>query len=103
MLGANILVGFFGLDQIAKELEGPFGVDDNDFPLLAMGMGLCDDLDALVKSVGRPRREARTFASNESAEMRKAAKAALGWGCSDKGPDADLDDAHSAWSANDEG
>ena len=26
-------IGFFGLDQVGAELEGPFGTDDNDFPV----------------------------------------------------------------------
>ena len=78
-------MGYFGLDEVAKQIECPFGVDENDFPMLAMGLGLVDDLDALVKSVGRPRAEQRTLSSEELSEIRDAAKNALGWGFSSDG------------------
>merc|ERR1712216_681452 len=46
--------GFFGLDQVGVQLEGPFGIDDNDFPLLTMGLAMCNDLDAMcAPSIGR--------------------------------------------------
>lgn len=72
-------IGFFGLDQVGVELEGPFGIDDNDFPLLAMGLAMCNDLDTMVRTVSRPRMEARTFNSSESYEVKRAAGLALGW------------------------
>ena len=37
--------------QLGAELEGPFGTDDNDLPLLLMGAKLCDDLDAILRTV----------------------------------------------------
>ena len=43
-------VAFFGLDQVGAELEGPYGVDDNDFPLLHMGISLVDDLDVMLRN-----------------------------------------------------
>ena len=46
---ALIAIAFFGLDQVGAELEGPFGTDDNDFPLLHMGLGLVDNMDSLVR------------------------------------------------------
>lgn len=37
------------LDQLGAELEGPFGTDDNDFPLLHMGLALMDNMDSLLR------------------------------------------------------
>ena len=31
-----IALAFFGIDQVGAELEGPYGIDDNDLPLLHM-------------------------------------------------------------------
>lgn len=45
-----IAAAFFGLDHVGAELEGPFGVDANDFPLLRMGVALVDDLDAMLRT-----------------------------------------------------
>ncbi len=42
IVAAFTAIGFFGLDQVGVELEGPFGVDDNDFPLLTMGLAMCN-------------------------------------------------------------
>ena len=74
-------VAIFGLDQVGAELEGPYGVDDNDFPLLTMGLAMCNDLDAMVRTVSRTRMEARltSFASTESHQIQGAAALALGW------------------------
>ena len=74
-------VGFFGLDQVGVELEDPFGVDHNDFPILSMAHALCNDLDAMVRTVSRTRMEARltSFASTESHQIQGAAALALGW------------------------
>ena len=74
-------VGFFGLDQVGVELEGPFGVDENDFALLDMGLGMCNDLDAMVRTVKRSRVEARvkSLSREERESIRKGAAAALGW------------------------
>jgi len=41
-------LAFFGLDQVGAELEGPFGVDTNDFPLLKMGLALANDMDSML-------------------------------------------------------
>ena len=57
-MAAFTAIGFFGLDQVGVEFEGPFGVDDNDFPLLTMGLAMCNDLDAMVRTVSRTRMEA---------------------------------------------
>lgn len=48
---ALIATAFFGLDQLGAELEGPFGTDDNDFPLLHMGLALMDNMDSLLRSI----------------------------------------------------
>ena len=63
------------------ELEGPFGVDDNDFPLLTIGLTLCNDLDSMVRTVSRERMEARlhSFTASESQEVTEAAQLVLGW------------------------
>ena len=75
IVAAFTAIGFFGLDQVGVELEGPFGVDDNDFPLLTMGLAMCNDLDAMVRTVSRTRMEARltSFASTESHQIQGAA------------------------------
>lgn len=44
---------------MGAELEQPFGTDANDFPLLKMGDGLCDDLDALLRTANKERVSAR--------------------------------------------
>lgn len=54
-----VAIGFFGLDSVGVELEGPFGTDANDLPLLKMGAALCDDLDMMVRTVSSPRVAAR--------------------------------------------
>ena len=79
--GPVAAVGDEGDDQVGVELEGPFGVDDNDFPLLTMGLAMCNDLDAMVRTVSRTRMEARltSFASTESHQIQGAAALALGW------------------------
>ena len=81
IVAAFTAIGFFGLDQVGVELEGPFGVDDNDFPLLTMGLAMCNDLNAMVRTVSRTRMEARltSFASTESHQIQGAAALALGW------------------------
>lgn len=58
--------------QVGAELEGPYGVDDNDFPLLHMGVALVDDLDVMLRNAQRscalsidpaaPRQSTRLFA-----------------------------------------
>ena len=53
--------------------------------MLAMGLGLCDDLDAIVKAVSRQRQESRKLSEDEEKEIRQAAIAALGWGGYDGG------------------
>ena len=70
IVAAFTAIGFFGLDQVGVKIK-PFGVDDNDFPLLTMGLAMCNDLDAMVRTVSRTRMEARltSFASTESHQI----------------------------------
>ena len=58
------------------ELEGPFGIDDNDFAVLTMGLSLCNDLDAMVRTCNRRRIEARItkYTVQEKASMRHGAR-----------------------------
>eukprot|EP01052_Picozoa_sp_SAG31_P054165 SAG31_NODE_14268_length_817_cov_1.651811_1_plen_158_part_10 len=56
-----LALGFFGLDQVGAELEGPYGVDDNDLPLLAIGVSLGEDLDAMLRTVSRDRLMRRSY------------------------------------------
>ena len=75
-----VALAFYGLDSVGAELEGPFGVDENDMPLLLDGAKLCNDLDALLRSAHRTRVRART--ALQPAEERAAAEAAadeLAW------------------------
>jgi putative membrane protein len=58
-----IALAFFGLDQIGAELEGPFGVDDNDLPLLQMGISLFDNLDALMRAAAEKAKQAKQASS----------------------------------------
>ena len=46
-----------------------------------MGLAMCNDLDAMVRTVSRTRMEARltSFASTESHQIQGAAALALGW------------------------
>jgi len=66
-----VALAFYGLDSVGSELEGPFGVDENDMPLLAMGARLCNDLDAILRSAHTSRFKAR--ASLDEGERRAAA------------------------------
>ena len=45
-----VAISFFGIDQVGAELDGPFGTDANDLPLLHMGISLVDDLDIVVRT-----------------------------------------------------
>jgi len=72
-------IGFYGLDQLGAELEGPFGTEDNDFPLLFMGANLCDDLDAMVRTLRRDRVIDRKKAVTEADSKNLNSK--LGWSC----------------------
>ena len=45
-----VALSFFGIDQVGAELEGPYGIDDNDLPLLHMGVSLVDDLDIILRA-----------------------------------------------------
>ena len=38
------------IEQVGAELEGPYGIDDNDLPLLHMGVSLVDDLDIVLRA-----------------------------------------------------
>ena len=75
-------IGFFGIDAVGAELEGPFGVDDNDFALLSMGANLCNDLDAMVRTANSSRVKRRwgAFEGEEGKIVLEAAKEHLGWG-----------------------
>lgn len=75
-------IGFFGIDEVGIQLEAPFGLDDNDFPLMAMGLGLCHDLDAMVRTVNRTRMRRRIygFQPHETGEVHQVANSALAWG-----------------------
>lgn len=42
--------GLFGIEEIGVEIEDPFGYDDNDLPLDAMGKRLADDTAAVVRA-----------------------------------------------------
>ena len=37
--------------QVGAELENPFGTDDNDFPLLHMGLALVDNMDSMLRTM----------------------------------------------------
>ena len=53
--GVMLLVScaFFGLDSVGAELEAPFGVDANDYPLLHWGIDLAEDLDVMTRQTYR--------------------------------------------------
>lgn len=46
-------MGYFGLDQVGAELECPFGTQENDLPLLQMGVDLSRNLDTLMRNACR--------------------------------------------------
>lgn len=50
-----ITLVFYGLNEVGTELEQPFGVDPNDFPLIRMGDSLAEDLDALLRTANKQR------------------------------------------------
>ena len=54
------------MDQVGAELEGPFGVDDNDLPLLQMGISLFDNLDALMRAASEKAKQASLAAKQDS-------------------------------------
>jgi predicted membrane chloride channel (bestrophin family) len=72
-------VGFFGLDQVGAELEGPFGTDANDFPILKMGHSLCNDLDAIMRTVRREQYIKRLQLNSEEKRIAKATAENMGW------------------------
>jgi len=74
-------VQYYQLDQVGVELEGPFGTHHNDFDLLTMGLRLCNDLDAIVRTVRRSRMEARLTnpTPEEHGSIRTGAEETLGW------------------------
>ena len=72
-------MGYFGLDQVGAELERPFGVGQNDLPLLEIGSDLCRNLDSLVRSYAREVKTAHNaarFRVNQRVAAKEAAKAA---------------------------
>ena len=63
-----VALAFFGIDQVGAELEGPYGIDDNDLPLLHMGISLVDDLDIILRASEQSLRwEARSRQKQEQA------------------------------------
>jgi hypothetical protein len=72
---ALISMAFFGLDQVAAELEGPFGVEPNDIPLLHKGLEFVDDCDVMVSAAQHQIDEHR---SEETSEGPNAAEAGGG-------------------------
>jgi predicted membrane chloride channel (bestrophin family) len=72
---ALISMAFFGLDQVAAELEGPFGVEPNDIPLLHKGLEFVDDCDVMVSAAQHQIDEHR---SEETSEGQNAAEAGGG-------------------------
>ena len=40
-----VTVAFFGVNEVAIEIEDPFGTDENDLPLDKMGDGLKEDIE----------------------------------------------------------
>ena len=46
---------------MGAELEGPFGIDANDFSLLNDGLNLSRDLDGLLRSLSKTRMVACTM------------------------------------------
>ena len=79
VVAAVVATAFFGLDQVGAELEGPFGIDANDFSLIKIGLNLCKDLDGMLRSISRTRVLARiNYPKEEQIKVREAA-AALGW------------------------
>ena len=48
---ALIACAFFGLDSVGAELEAPFGVDPNDYPLLDWGLEISEDIDVLARQM----------------------------------------------------
>lgn len=75
-----LAAGYFGLDQVGAELECPFGTDDNDLPLLEMGLDLMSDVDTMLRNAARGIKRAnehkRAAAANE--HSRHAAKRSPG-------------------------
>jgi hypothetical protein len=65
--------------QVGAELEGPYGVDDNDFPLLHMGIALVDDLDIMLRNVVRGLVELRAPATSSDPSRPKLPAGASGF------------------------
>lgn len=64
---------------MGAELEGPFGIDANDFSLLGMGLDLSRDLDGLLRSLSRKRILARIDFSDKEQAKARAASGPLDW------------------------
>jgi len=47
LVAALLAFALFGIDEIAVEIEDPFGYDPNDLPLDRIGQTLAADLEAL--------------------------------------------------------
>ena len=85
-----LAMGYFGLDQVGAELERPFGVGQNDLPLLEIGSDLCRSLDTLVRGLAREirakqaeedfKREREARRQNQKANFEAAASASSGSG-----------------------
>jgi predicted membrane chloride channel (bestrophin family) len=72
-------IGFFGLDQVGTELECPFGTDCNDFPILKMGRSLCDELDAIMRTLRREQYHKRLVISPDEQDFARRTAKHLGW------------------------
>lgn len=47
-------LAFFGTNEVALQLEDPFGTDENDLPMNKMGNALKDDCDMFLQIAGVP-------------------------------------------------
>ena len=79
MISILAAVGFFGLDQVGTELECPFGTDCNDFPILRMGRSLCDELDAIMRTLRKKQYCKRLVISEKEQNFANVTAWHLGW------------------------
>jgi hypothetical protein len=49
-----LCLAFFGINEIALEIEDPFGEDENDLPVEQMGDALKDDCEMYLEVAGIP-------------------------------------------------
>ena len=79
MVSVLAAVGFFGLDQVGTELECPFGTDWNDFAILKMGHALCNDLDAILRTLRRERYRKRLTINEHEQKFARMTAQNMGW------------------------